>query len=109
MLSDYEIKIDKSKKQTKEIIDSAKQYSEKIILEKTKKFHQQIEDRKKSTEQKISQMKENAINEIKNVSVKIAIEAVDHLIRNSIDKKKLDKFYVKSLDQTKLAFKKSKV
>tara|TARA_B100001123_G_C14894491_1_gene861253 strand:+ start:163 stop:660 length:498 start_codon:yes stop_codon:yes gene_type:complete len=109
LLSDYERKIDKSKKETKEIINSAKQYSEKIILEKTKKFHQQIEDRKKSVEQKISQMKENAINDIKNVSVKIALEAVQHLITNSIDKNKLDKFYEKSLDQTKSAFKQSKV
>ena len=32
-------------------------------------------------------MKENALNDIKNISVKISIDAVQHLIKNSIDKK----------------------
>ena len=50
-------------------------------------------------------MKENAIKDIKNVSVKISMEAVGHLIKNSIDKNKLEKLYTESLDQTKIAFK----
>ena len=88
LLSDYENKIDKSKKETKKIIDLAKKDSEKIILEKTKKFHQIIENKKKNTEQKIVQMKENALKDIKNISVKISIETVENLIKNSIDKNK---------------------
>ena len=52
LLSNYESKIDKSKKETKEIINLAKKESEKIILEKTKKFHLLMEDRKRNTEQK---------------------------------------------------------
>ena len=52
LLSDYENKIDKSKKETKEIIDLAKKDNEKNILEKTKKFHQLIDDKKKNVEQK---------------------------------------------------------
>ena len=36
LLSDYENKIDKSKKETQEIINLAKKESEKVILEKTK-------------------------------------------------------------------------
>ncbi len=43
LLSDYENKIDKSKKETKEIINVAKEDSEKNILEKSKKFHQLME------------------------------------------------------------------
>ena len=107
LFSDYEKKIDKSKKETKEIIDSAKKESEKIIIEKTKKFHQIIEERKKGTEQKISQLKENALNDIKNISIKISIEAVESLIKNSIAKNKLENFYVESLEQTKIAIKKT--
>ena len=80
LFADYENKIDKSKKETKEIIDSAKKESEKAIIEKTKKFHQIIEGRKKSTEQKIVQMKENALKDIKNIAVKISIETVENLI-----------------------------
>ena len=105
LLSDYENKIDKSKKETKKIIDLAKKDSENIILEKTKKFHQVIENKKKNTEQKIVQMKENALKDIKNISVKISMEAVEHLIKNSIDKNKLEKLYIKSLEQIKTSLK----
>ena len=105
LLSNYENKIDKSKKETREIINLAKKDSEKNILEKTKKFHQLIENKKKNTEQKIIQMKENALKEIKNISVKISMEAVEHLIKNSIDKNKIAKFYIKSLEQAKTSLK----
>ena len=108
LFAGYENKIDKSKKETKEIIDSAKRESEKAIIEKTKKFHQIIEERKKSTEQKIVQMKENALKDIKNISVKISIEVVENLIKNSIDKNKLENLYTKSLEQAKIALKQTK-
>ena len=108
LLSDYENKIDKSKKETQEIIRLAKNDSEKVILEKMKTFHQIIENRKKNTEQKITQMKENALKDIKNISIKISLETVEHLIKNSIDKKKLEKFYSKCLEQTNAALKDTK-
>ena len=109
LFAGYENKIDKSKKETKEIIDSAKKESEKAIIEKTKKFHKIIEERKKSTEQKIVQMKENALKDIKNISVKISFEVIENLIKNSIDKNKLENLYTKSLEETKIALKQTKV
>jgi len=105
LLSDYENNIDKSIKESKEIIDIAKKENEKIIIEKTKKFHQIIEERKKNNEQKIFQMKENALKDIKNISVKISMETVENLIKNSIDKNKLEKIYDNSLKQAKIALK----
>ena len=108
LLSNYENKIDKSKKETQEIINLAKKDSEKTILEKTKKFHQIIENKKKNAEQKIVQMKENALKDIKNISVKISMEAAEHLIKNSIDKSKLEKLYIKSLEQAKTSLKRLK-
>ena len=108
LLSDYENKIDKSKKETQEIINIAKEDNEKDILNKTKKFHELIETRKKNTEQKITQMKENALKEIKNISVKISIEAVEHLIKNSIDKNKIQKIYTENLQQIKNSLKHTK-
>jgi len=105
LLSNYESKIDKSKKEVQEIINLAKKESEKTILEKTEKFHQTMEIKKKNAEQKIVQMKENALNDIKNVSIKVSLEAVEHLIKNSIDKNKLEKLYAKSLDQVKNSLK----
>ena len=107
LLSDYENNIDKSIKESKEIIDIAKKENENIIIEKTKKFHQIIEERKKNNEQKIFQMKENALKDIKNISVKISMEAVENLIKNSIDKNKLEKIYDDSLKQAKTALKRN--
>ena len=108
LLSDYENKIDKSKKETQEIISLAKKESEKAVLERTKKFHQMMENKKKNIEQKINQMKENALRDIKNISVKISIETVEHLIKNSIDKDRLEKHYIKSLEQIKTSLKHTK-
>ena len=105
LLSDYENKIDKSKKEAQEIIRSAKKDSEKLILEKTKQFYQIIEGRKKSTKQKISQMKEKALYDIKNSSVKITMETIEYLITNSIDKNKLENLHKSCLEQAKTEFK----
>ena len=98
----------KSKKETNTIINLAKKESEKMVVEKTQKFLQIMEDKKKDTEQKISLMKENALKDIKNISIKISMEAVENLINSSIDKKKLDKFYLQSVEQTKTALKQIK-
>ena len=101
LLSDYENKIDKSKKEVRDIINNAKRDSEKVILNKTKKFHEITEEKKKSAEQKIMQMKKNALKDIKNISIKIGVESVETLIKNSMDKNKLEKLFVKNLEQTK--------
>ena len=108
LLSNYEKKIDKSKKESKEIIDRAKNESEKNLIEKTKKFHQMTDERKKNTEQKIHLMKENALNDIKNASVIISVKVVEKLIRDSIDKNKLENLYNKSLEQAKISLKEIK-
>ena len=108
LLSDYEKKIDKSKKETKDILDKAKNESDKNIIEKTKKFHQVIEERKKNAEEKIFQMKENALKKIKNTSIKISIKVVEDLINKSIDKNKLEKIYLKSVEETKATLKKTR-
>ena len=109
LLSNYENKIDKSKKEVLEIINLAKKDSEKTILEKTEKFHQAMENKKKNAEQKIAQIKENALRDIKNISVKISMDAVRYLIKNSIDKNKLEKLHTKSLEQAKISLKNLKV
>ena len=105
LLSNYESKIDKSKKEVTMIINLAKKDSEKTILEKTEKFHQVMENKKKNVEQKIIQMKENALRDIKNISVRIGMEAVELLIKNSVDKNKLEKLYTNSLEQAKTSLK----
>ena len=68
-----------------------------------------LESRKKSIEQKITQMKGAALKDIKNASIKVSIETVEHLIKNSIDKNKLEKLYIKSLEETKATLKQTKL
>ena len=109
LLSNYENKIDKSKKESTAIINLAKKESENTILEKNEQFHRLIEERRKNTEQKIFQMKENALENIKNISVKISLKTVVKLIKNSIDKNKLEYLYKKSLEEAKISLKKIKV
>ena len=51
-------------------------------------------------------MKEVAIKEIKDVSIKIAVDSVKKIINTSVDKSKLDSLFDKNLDETKIALKK---
>ena len=106
ILSEYEKKISNSKAKVKLMIDNANEEVEKNILETNKEFHKMMENRKKNTEERVKQMKNQALKDIKNASVKIAIETVEKLFKNSIDKSKLDKIYLSSIEETKLALKK---
>ena len=50
-------------------------------------------------------MKNQAFKDVKNVSVRVSISAVEKLLKNSLDKSKLDKLFTKSIEETKLALK----
>ena len=88
------------------ILDEAKKDSEQLIIEMNDRFHKSAETKKKLAETKIIQMKENALKEIKDVSVKIAIESVKKIVSTSIDKTKLDALFEKNLEETKKELKK---
>ena len=51
-------------------------------------------------------MKEAAIKEIKDTSIKIAVDAVKKIITTSVDKSKLDTMFQKNLEETKEELKK---
>ena len=106
ILTEHERKISNSKREVKEMISKANEEAEKNVISANKAFHNFIENRKKNAEERIRQLKNQAEKDIKNASVKIAIEAVEKLIKNSLDKSKLDKIYSASIEETKLALKK---
>tara|TARA_Y100000817_G_C16641774_1_gene448706 strand:+ start:138 stop:635 length:498 start_codon:yes stop_codon:yes gene_type:complete len=106
ILGDYEKKISNAKNEVKLMIDKANEDAEKIVVKTNKEFHIQMENRKKNTEVRIKQMKNQAFKDIKNTSVKIAVQSVEMLLRNSLDKNKLNKLYLASIEETKLALKK---
>ena len=105
-LSEHEKKISNSKSEVKLMINKANENSERNILRTNEEFHNLMENRKRNTEERIKQMKTQAFKDIKNTSVKIAIESVEKLLKNSMDKSKLDKIYLSSIEETKLALKK---
>ena len=106
ILSEHEKKISNSKSEIKSMIDNANSEAEKNILKTNKGFHKLMDSRKRNAEERIRQMKDQAFKDIKNASVKIAIESVGQLLKNSLDKSKLDKLFVASIEETKIALKK---
>ena len=106
ILSDHEKKIGDSKAEVKFLINKANEDVEKNLIKTNENFHNLMENRKKSAGDRIQQMKIQALKDIKNASINIAIGSVKKLLKNSIDKSKLDKMYLSSIEETKLAPKK---
>ena len=105
ILSEYEKKISNAKNEIKQMIDVATEEADKVVLKTNDEFHIQMENRKKNTEERIKQMKNQAIKDIKNASVKISVQAVEVLLKNSLDKNKLNKIFISSVEKTKEALK----
>ena len=106
ILTEHEKKISNSKSEVKQMISRANEEAEKNVIKTNQDFHNLMEARKKNAEERIKQLKNQALKDIKNASVKVAIESVEKLIKNSMDKSKLDKIYSSSLEETKLALRK---
>ena len=106
ILIEQEKKISNSKAEVKSLISKAAEDAEKNMIKTNENFHNIMENRKRNAEERIKQLKNQALKDIKNTSVIIAIEAVEKLLKNSLDKSKLDKIYMSSIEETKLALKK---
>ena len=106
LLDNSQKKLDTAQSVSKEILEQAKKDSDKMIIELNDKFYKSSEIKKNLAENKISQMKEAAIKEIKDTSIKIAVGSVKKIITTSIDKSKLDALFQKDLDKTKEELKK---
>jgi len=106
LLETAQNKLDTAQKVSKEILDQAKKDSDHLVIEINDKFHKSSEIKKNLAENKISQMKDAAIKEIKDVSIKIAVDSVKQIINTSVDKSKLDSLFDKNLNETKAALKK---
>ena len=106
ILTEHEKKISNSKAEVELLISKANEEAEKNVIKTNQNFHNLMDNRKKNAEERIKQLKNQALKDIKNTSVKIAIESVEKLLKNSLDKSKLDKIYTSSIEETKLALKK---
>ena len=101
LLDDAQSKLNSVSVETKKILDQAKSDSDKLVIEMKDKFHKSVEIKKNLSKTKIAQMKEAAIKEIKDLSIKIAVKSVKKIITTSVDKSKLDNLFEKNLKETK--------
>tara|TARA_B100000287_G_scaffold85880_1_gene78467 strand:+ start:512 stop:1009 length:498 start_codon:yes stop_codon:yes gene_type:complete len=106
LLDNAQNKLDSANTESKKILKEAKKEADELVIKMNDKFHKSSEIKKNLGESKIFQMKEAALKEIKNVSVKIAVDSVKKVITTSIDKSKLDNIFEKNLEETKIALKK---
>ena len=101
LLDNAQSKLNSVSVETKKILDDAKSESDKLVIEMNDKFHKSAEIKKNLAKTKISQMKEAAIKEIKDTSIRIAVNSVKKIIITSVDKSKLDNLFEKNLEETK--------
>jgi F-type H+-transporting ATPase subunit b len=106
LLNNAQNKLDTAQSVSKGILEQAKKDGDRLVIEMNDKFHKSSEIKKNLAENKITQIKEAALKEIKDVSIKIAVDSVKKIINTSIDKSKLDNLFTKNIEETKIALKK---
>ena len=106
LLNNAQSKLEQAKIETKKIQEQAKKDSENLILEMNDKFNKSAEIKKNLAQTKISQMKNQALKDIKNTSVKIAVDSVKKILSTSVDQSKLDNLFEKNLEESKELLKK---
>jgi len=106
LMDNAQSKLDTAQTVSNDILEQAKRDSDHLVIEMNDKFHKSSEIKKNLAESKIFQMKESALKEIKDVSIKIAVDSVKKIISTSVDKSKLDGLFDKNLEETKTALKK---
>jgi len=106
LLEKAQNKLNTAQTVSNDIQKQAKKDSDRLVIEMNDKFHKSAEIKKKLAENKITQIKEAAIKEIKDVSIRIAVDSVKKIITTSVDKSKLDNLFNKNLEETKTALKK---
>jgi len=106
LLDNAQNKLDTVQSISKDILEQAKKDGDRLVIEMNDKLHKSSEIKKNLAENKITQIKEAALKEIKDVSIKIAVDSVKKIINTSIDKSKLDNLFTKNLEETKIELKK---
>jgi len=105
-LDQSQLKLNTASDETKAIMENTKKDADIMVQQIKDKFNKSAEIKKRLTAEKIAQMKEQAIKEIKNTSIDIAVSSVEKIIKNTIDKSKLDNIFQKNIEESKEALKK---
>ena len=76
LMNSAQNKLDTAQTVANVILEQAKKDSDHLVIEMNDKFHKFSEIKKNLAKNKISQLKELALKEIKDVSIKIAVDSV---------------------------------
>ena len=101
LLDNAQKKLDSAQSEGTKILEQIKKDGDRLVIEMNDKFHKSSEIKKNLAKNKIALMKETAIKEIKDTSIKIAVNSVKKIITTSVDKSKLDNLFEKNLEETK--------
>ena len=107
-LDQSQAKLNTASDETNVIMENAKKDADIMVQQFKDKFNKSAEIKKRLTEEKITQMKEQALKHIKITSIDIAVTSVEKIIKNTIDKSKLDNIFQKNIEESKEALKKLK-
>tara|TARA_B100000989_G_C19263674_1_gene353235 strand:+ start:75 stop:575 length:501 start_codon:yes stop_codon:yes gene_type:complete len=107
-LDQSQAKLNTASDETKVIMKNAKKDADIMVQQIKDKFNKSAEIKKRLTEEKITQMKEQALKQIKITSIDIAVTSVEKIIKNTIDKSKLDDIFQKNIEESKEDLKKLK-
>ena len=107
-LSEQEKKISNSKKEVSNLLKNAEIKSEKELAKMRADLDIFLENKKNSLEMKIVQLKNQALKDIQNTAVKIAIDATKNYIKNDIDKQTLSDLQKLSIQEIKETLQKTK-
>ena len=107
-LDQSQAKLNTASDETKVIMKNAKKDADIMVQQIKDKFNKSAEIKKRLTEEKITQMKEQALKQIKITSIDIAVTSVEKIIKNTIDKSKLDNIFQKNIEESKEDLKKLK-
>ena len=107
LMDNSQSKLDTAQAVSDDILEQTKKDSNNLVIEMNDKFHKSSEIKKNLAKNKISQMKELALKEIKDVSIKIAVDSVKKIINTSVDKSKLDSLFHRNMEETKTVLKKN--
>ena len=106
LLDNAQSKLNTAQTVSNNILEQAKKDCDHLVIEMNDKFHKSSEIKKSLAENKITQMKDAALKDIKDISIKIAVDSVKKIINTSVDKSKLDNLFDKNFEETKVVLKK---
>ena len=100
LLSEAKSKLEKSEEENSNILAKAQEISDHEISASLEKMKILLENKEKSAHNKIEQAKNDAINQVKKVATKVALETVEKVLTENLDSKKQEEINLSTVKQS---------